>query len=145
MDRARADELRTPLARTVSQRKSAGGAAPGLTGVEWHLSQVTLDGAATSLQFSSDPRITIRFDASGNATGRGPINHFSGRYNATADGRLSWSGAGLQSTVMAGPPEAMEQEDLFFQILGQVSRYRISGSQLTLETEDSNSSLTFER
>jgi len=145
MDRARADELRTPLARKVSQRKSEGGAAPGLTGVEWHLSQVMLDGAATSLQFNSDSRVTIHFDASGNATGRGPINHFSGRYNATTDGRLSWSGAGLQSTMMAGPPEAMEQEDLFFQILGQVSRYRISDSQLTLETEDSNSSLTFER
>ena len=145
MERARADELRTPLARKVSQRKSEGGAAPGLTGVEWHLSQVMLDGAATSLQFNSDSLVTIRFDASGNATGRGPINHFSGRYNATADGRLSWSGAGLQSTMMAGPPDAMEQEDLFFQILGQVSRYRISGSQLILETEDSNSSLTFER
>ena len=36
-------------------------------------------------------------------------------------------------------------EDLFLQILGQVSRYRISASQLILETEDSNSSLTFER
>jgi hypothetical protein len=39
----------------------------------------------------------------------------------------------------------MEREDLFFQILGQVYRYRISGSQLIVETEDSNSSLTFER
>jgi heat shock protein HslJ len=145
MDRARADELRTPLARKVSQRKSEAGAAPGLTGIEWHLSQVMFDGAATSLQFNSDSPVNIRFDASGNATGRGPINRFSGRYSATADGRLSWSGAGLQSTMMAGPPEAMEQEDLFFQILGQVSRYRISGSQLILETEDSNSSLTFER
>jgi heat shock protein HslJ/uncharacterized protein YecT (DUF1311 family) len=145
MDRARADELRTPLARKVSQRKSEPGAASGLTGVEWHLAQVIFDGAATSLRFSSDSPVNIRFDASGNATGRGPINRFSGRYDATADGRISWSDAGLQTTMMAGPPEAMEQEDLFFQILGQVSRYRINGSQLILETEDSNSSLTFER
>jgi heat shock protein HslJ len=145
MDRARTDELRTPLARKVSQRKSEAGAAPGLTGVEWHLAQVIFDGAATSLQFGSDSPVNIRFDASGNVTGRGPINRFSGRYDATADGRISWSDAGLQTTMMAGPPEAMEQEDLFFQILGQVSRYRMSGSQLILETEDSNSSLTFER
>jgi heat shock protein HslJ len=47
--------------------------------------------------------------------------------------------------MMAGPPEAMEREDMFFQILGQVYRYRVSGPQLILETEDSNSSLTFER
>lgn len=145
MDRARADELRTPLARKVSQRKSETGAAAALTGAEWHLAQVMFDGAATSLQFTPDSPVTIRFDASGNATGRGPINHFSGRYGATADGRISWSDAGLQTTMMAGPPEAMEREDLFFQILGQVSRYRISASQLILETEDSNSSLTFER
>jgi hypothetical protein len=38
----------------------------------------------------------------------------------------------------------MEKEDMFLQSLGQVYRFRISGSQLVLETEDSNSSLTFE-
>jgi len=145
MDRARADELRTPLARKVSQRSSEGGGATGLTDVQWHLIQVMFDGAATSMEFNPDSAVTIRFDAAGNAHGRGPINHFSGRYQATADGRISWGDAGLQSTMMAGPPEAMEQEDMFFQILGQVYRYRISGSQLILETEDSNSSLTFER
>jgi heat shock protein HslJ/uncharacterized protein YecT (DUF1311 family) len=144
MDRARADELRTPLARKVSQRSSEGGGA-GLRDVQWHLIQVMFDGAATGMQFNPDSPVTIRFDAAGNAHGRGPINHFSGRYEATADGRISWSDAGLQSTMMAGPPEAMEQEDMFFQILGQVYRYRISDSQLILETEDSNSSLTFER
>ncbi len=145
MDRARADELRTPLARKVSQRNSEAGGATGLTNVQWRLTQVVFDGAATSLEFNPDSPVTIRFDASGTASGRGPINHFSGRYEATADGRISWSSAGLQSTMMAGPPEAMEREDLFFQILGQVYRYRISGSQLILETEDSNSSLTFVR
>jgi len=145
MDRARADELRVRLARKVSQTKSEGGTAAGLTGIEWHLTQLMFDGAATSLQFDPGSPISIRFDASGNASGRGPINRFSGRYDATPAGRISWSDAGLQSTMMAGPPEAMEREDLFFQILGQVSRYRINGSQLILETDDSNSALTFER
>jgi len=145
MDRARADELRAPLARKVSQRRSEAGGAAALAGVEWHLTQVILDGAETSLRFNSDSPVTIRFDSSGNATGRGPINHFSGRYSAKVDGQISWSDAGLQTTMMAGPPEAMEQEDLFFQILGQVSRYRVSASQLILETDDSNSSLTFKR
>jgi heat shock protein HslJ len=145
MDRARADELRMPLPRKVSQRRSEAAGTAALGGAEWHLTQVTFDGAATSLQINADSPVTIRFDASGNASGRGPVNHFSGRYSATSDGRISWSDAGLQTTMMAGPPEAMEQEDLFFQILGQVSRYRISASQLILETDDSNSSLTFKR
>jgi mRNA-degrading endonuclease RelE of RelBE toxin-antitoxin system len=37
------------------------------------------------------------------------------------------------------------EEDMFFQLLGQIYRFRISGSRLVLEAEDSNSSLTFER
>jgi heat shock protein HslJ/uncharacterized protein YecT (DUF1311 family) len=145
MDRARADELRTPLARKVSQRESEPAGAAALVGPEWHLTQVMFDGSATSWQFNPDSPVTIRFDASGNAAGRGPVNRFSGRYSATADGRISWGGAGLQTTMMAGPPEAMEREDMFLQILGQVSRYRVSASQLILETDDSNSSLTFKR
>jgi heat shock protein HslJ/uncharacterized protein YecT (DUF1311 family) len=145
MDRARADELRTPLARKVSQRRSEAGGATGLTGVQWRLTQVIFDGAVTSLEFNPDSPVNIRFEASGSVAGRGPINRFTGRYEAAPDGRISWGGAGLQTTMMAGPPEAMEREDMFFQILGQVYRYRISGSQLILETEDQNSSLTFER
>jgi heat shock protein HslJ len=46
---------------------------------------------------------------------------------------------------MDGPAAAMEREDMFFQLLGQIYRFRISGSRLVLEAEDSNSSLTFER
>lgn len=143
MDRARTDELRTPL-RKVSQRKS-GRPPEDLIGIDWRLTQVVFDGAVSSLEFGSNSPVNIRFDAAGNASGRGPINRFTGRYETGSDGRISWGGAGLQTTMMAGPPEAMEQEDLFFQILGQVSRYRIDGSHLILETDDSNSSLTFER
>jgi len=145
MDRARAEELRAPLMRKVSQRTSEGGGATGLTGIHWRLTQVMFDGSATSLEFNPDSPVTIRFEASGHVAGRGPINRFTGRYQATPDGRISWIDAGLQTTMMAGPPEAMEREDMFFQILGQIYRYRVSGSQLILETEDQNSSLTFER
>jgi heat shock protein HslJ len=145
MNRARADELRAQLAQKVSQSKPEAGGAGALAGVEWHLIQMVFDGAATGLGPGADSPVTIRFDASGQATGRGPVNRFSGRYTSSADGRISWGDAGMQTTSMAGPPEAMEKEDLLFQILGQVYRYRISGSQLILETEDANSSLTFER
>jgi len=144
MDRARADELRAQLQRKVSQPKPQPDSTGALTGVEWHLTQMVFDGAATSLGPGTDSPASIRFDASGQAAGRGPVNHFSGRYTSSADGRISWSDAGLQTTSMAGPPEAMEKEDLFFQILGQIYRFRISGAQLILETEDANSSLTFE-
>jgi heat shock protein HslJ len=146
-----------PQARVCLQRTSqemrgvrdegeaAAGGMAALTGAEWHLTRVIFDGAESGLGYSSASPVTIHFDKSGWVTGRGPINRFSGRARSSGDGRLSWTEAGLQTTQMAGAPEAMEQEDLLFQILGQVSHYRVSGSQLVLETEDSNSSLTFER
>ena len=145
MNRARADELRAQLARKVSQTQTAGGGLRALTGVEWRLTRIVLDGAETGLEPSAATQVSIRFDGAGRAWGRGPVNRFAGRYSADADGSMSWGDAGLEVTSMAGPPEAMEREDLFFQILGQVSRYRVSGSQLILETDDQNSSLTFER
>ena len=144
MDRARADELRALPAGTVSQAPPIASGAGRLTGVEWHLTQLVFDGAATGLGFSGDTPVTIRFDESGQAAGRGPINRFAASYSSGADGRIAWTGGGLQTTNMAGPPAAMEKEDMFFQILGQVYRYRVSGSRLILETEDANSSLTFE-
>ena len=145
MNRARTNELRTQLGRKVSQTQTEGGGLKALTGGEWRLTRVVLDGAETGMEPSAETRVSIRFDGAGRTWGRGPINRFSGRYSADADGRMSWGDAGLQMTSMAGPPEAMEREDLFFQILSQVYRFRISGPQLILETEDQNSSLTFER
>jgi len=143
MDRARADELRTLPAAAVSRAAPTAGGVGSFTGVEWHLTQLVFDGAATGLGFTETP-VSIRFDESGQAAGRGPINRFNASYSSSADGRIGWTGAGLQTTNMAGPPEAMEKEDMFFQILGQVYRYRVSGSRLILETEDANSSLVFE-
>ena len=119
--------------------------AVSFTGTEWHLTQVIFDGAVSALEYGSNSPVTIRFDKSGRVSGRGPINQFTGIAKWSDDGRIAWVGAGLQTTSMAGPPEAMEREDLFFQILGQVQRHRISGSQLILETDDSNSSLIFDR
>jgi len=120
-------------------------AAVPLTGTEWHLTKVIFDGAVSGLEYGSNSPVTIRFDKSGRVSGRGPINRFTGTAKWSDDGSISWVGAGMQTTSMAGPPDAVAREDLFFQILGQIQRHRISGSQLILETDDSNSSLIFDR
>jgi heat shock protein HslJ/uncharacterized protein YecT (DUF1311 family) len=145
MDRARADELRAQLARNPSQGQAEAGGADALTGVEWRLTRVISDGAETGLGFNADSPVSIRFDKSGRATGRGPINRFSGSYRLSGNGRISWVDPVLQTTSMAGPADAMQREDMFLQVLGQIYRFRITGSQLVLEAEDSNSSLTFDR
>jgi heat shock protein HslJ/uncharacterized protein YecT (DUF1311 family) len=139
MARARVDELK------VAQGQSDAGGADALTDVEWHLTGLIFDGAATGLGSATDSEVSIRFDKSGRVSGRAPINRYAGSYRLSGDGRISWGDAGLQTTRMAGPPGAMEKEDMFLQILGQVYRFRINGTQLVLETEDSNSSLTFQR
>jgi heat shock protein HslJ len=133
------------MRRVREEGESDTGGMAALIGAEWHLTRLIFDGAESGLGYSSDSPVTIHFDKSGRVAGRGPINRFSGDARSSSEGRISWTGAGLQTTLMAGSPEAMEREDLLFQILGQVYRYRVSGSQLILETEESNSSLTFER
>jgi putative lipoprotein len=65
----------------------------------------------------------------GRFSGSGGVNRLMGDY--TLDGQsLSFGNAG--STMMAGPPEAMQQEQAIVTALGRVRGFSISGDQLTL-------------
>jgi heat shock protein HslJ len=127
----------------ATQAEAAGADSGGLVGAEWRLTGMTFDGAQTAL--APDTPVTIRFESSGRVSGRAPVNRFFGGYRLGADGSISWSDSGLATTKMAGPPDEMQREDLFLQILGQVTRVRVQGAQLVLESTDSDTSLTFER
>jgi heat shock protein HslJ len=59
-----------------------------------------------------------------------------------ADGRIGF--AQSAGTMMAGPPAAMELEQVFLQRLGAVSTFTIEGDTLRMWAGD-NPALTFER
>jgi len=106
----------------------------------------TLDGSAWQLadwSESGDPsafKITANF-AEGQMAGKSGVNNYFGPYTAGPGDKFTIGPTG--STMMAGPPEAMEAEQSFFRLLEQVRTYRRTGGELTLADADSKALLTF--
>lgn len=64
-------------------------------------------------------------------SGKGPVNfYFSQASLQEATQTIQLNGIG--ATKMAGPPEAMQQETLFFQRLADIRHYAVSADQNTL-------------
>jgi heat shock protein HslJ len=147
MTRGRISELRVrlrslPGAGAPGSRPGAAGPA-GLTDVEWRLTGLLLDGEELAPLPGSAPG--IRFDQAGTVQGNASINRFTRGYSADASGALRWSGMGLATTRMAGPPELMQQEDRFLEALDRAVRLRIAGDTLVLEDARRSAVLTFSR
>jgi len=113
------------------------GISATLANTEWKL-------AAWSVS-STDPKsytMTLNFDENG-FFGRSAVNNYFGSYEAGTDGTLEIGMIG--STEMAGPPEAMQAEFIYFELLGQVKKYTLTASALMLLDENGNELLIFEK
>lgn len=64
----------------------------------------------------------------GEAQGSGGVNSFVAPYQAQDGGTLSFGA--IQSTEMAGSPQAMEQESQFFEALARTARFEFNGEKL---------------
>jgi heat shock protein HslJ len=117
-----------------------------LTGCTGMAATPTLDGSAwqlTGWSESGDPsvfKITANF-AEGQISGKSAVNSYFGSYKLGPGGNFTVGPTG--STRMAGPPEAMQAEQTFFNLLDQVRTYRRSGGELTLADADSKALLIF--
>lgn len=101
---------------------AAAGAAITMTleDTDWVLTG--LNGEAVSVT-ESMMTPSIRFDReAGLAAGNSGVNQFSGGYTLT-DGSIEFGP--MRSTMMAGPPEAMELESTFMQALNAMTGWRI--------------------
>lgn len=74
-------------------------------------------------------------------TGKSGVNSDFGPYSSGPGDTFTFGPGG--STRMAGPPEAMQAEQTFFELLEQVRTYRRSGNELTLADADNKTLLTF--
>jgi heat shock protein HslJ len=98
-----------------------------LEDTDWIL--VELNGEAITV---AEPmmRPSIRFDReAGLAAGNSGVNQFSGGYTL-ADGSIEFGP--MRSTMMAGPPEAMEREADFMKALDAMTGWRIVDGRLEL-------------
>ena len=76
----------------------------------------------------------------GKASGFGGCNRFGGKVEH-ASGTIAIKN--VFSTKRAGSAAAMEQERLYFSLLGKATKYTVHGNQLTLSTQDGSQSLQF--
>lgn len=77
--------------------------------------------------------ITMNFAENGRVYGKATVNNYFSSW-LTAGNLIIISGGG--STMMAGPPERMEQERLFLVTLNKVRKYEIKGEELVMTAAD---------
>lgn len=98
-----------------------------LTDTYWKLLEVGGQPVAVADQMR-EPQLVLN-GQDGRFAGSGGVNRLMGGY--TLDGN-SLTFAQVASTMMAGPPEAMQQEQAIVAALGNVRGFSIAGDQLTL-------------
>jgi len=145
MTRARTRTLRQTLGPSGAAVVTASGEGgpPGLTGRDYRLKKLVLEGRTIALSTESAP--TIRFDGKGTAEGNATLNRYRRGYEVLSSGALRFTKEGMAMTRMAGPPELMDQEDRFLSALDRVERVRIEGDTLFLEDGKGTTVLTFAR
>ena len=101
-----------------------------IAGTTWVVQE--LGGAATT-----DPKPQVTFGEDGRLTGTTGVNRIMGQYGVT-DGMLVVAQA--TTTRMAGPPEAMEQEQRLLALLAAPRPILVTGDRIELG-EDGTSAL----
>lgn len=98
---------------------------------EWLL--VEIEGQAIDAVKPDSAQLpTIHFAADGSVSGAAGVNRFAGRGEATTwqDGPVAFGA--LAVTRMAGPPEAMDFESRFLDLLSRVERMGVAPDRLWL-------------
>ena len=112
-----------------------------LTERQWVLARI-VEGEEIVLA-PEKPNVTITFFPDGKVVGGAPINRYFGKYQLDDAGRLQWPGPGFASTRMAGPPELMDQEQVYFRSLRKASRILKTANGIHLANDDGSLVLVF--
>ena len=131
----RVDPLTPPPIQLVLQPVAPAPPAPpvpdaSLTDTYWKLLQVQGTPVVVADQMR-EPHLVLN-GQDGRFAGSGGVNRVMGGYTLAGES-LTLSNAA--STMMAGPPEAMQQEQMILAALPLVRGYRIGGNDLTLVDE----------
>ncbi len=96
----------------------------------------------TEVPLLADRPITLQLEPEGRVAGRASVNRYFGGFTPGTDGTIVWQG-GLGSTRMAGPPEAMGLEAVFFQVLPQTTQVKAGRDTLTFQSADGKNRVRF--
>ena len=87
----------------------------------------------TGLTDPSSAPVTLEI-AAASASGSAGVNRYMSTITANAEGALAFGPIG--STMMAGPPAAMDAEQAYLAALETVTGYRVTGNELFLYSQD---------
>jgi heat shock protein HslJ len=96
--------------------------------VEWRLT--TMQGSAVT----APPQVTLQLSKDSTMSGKSFVNNYFGNAAISPGSAISLGQVG--STMMAASQELMNFEQTYFQLLGKVNRYKVSGDTLTLLHDD---------
>jgi len=87
--------------------------------------------------------VTLLIDAACKVSGRSVINRYFGQCELGENDTLKWKEPGFGMTMMAGPPEDMDAEQLYLKHLKQTTKIVLKESSLELQSDDGDISLVF--
>jgi len=105
-----------------------------LEGKTWKATEIA---GVTAVITEKGAEVTAAF-AAGELSGSGGVNRYTATYTTQSDGKIEISQPA--STMMAGPPKAMAQEEAYFAALAKATRYAVTADALTL-TDDEGATL----
>src|SRR5262249_3668567 len=126
------------LALLLAGCTGAGGppASGSIVGPVWVAEEIA--GAAAI----GDAPITLQLGADNRASGRGGCNGYGGPYTLAGD---ALSFGPLAATKMACAPEAMDQEQRYFDALAKVKRYAVADDGALLLVTEEGKEIRFRR
>ena len=87
--------------------------------------------------------VTLLFDSACKVSGRSVINRYFGQCEFGENDTIKWKEPGFGMTMMAGPPEDMDAEQLYLKHLKQTTKIVLKKSSLELQSDDGDISLVF--
>ncbi len=98
-----------------------------ILGASWTL--VDIEGAPPL----EEKQVTLHLEDGSHLFGEGGVNRYFGSFERT--GRIGLRIGKIGSTRMAGPPDAMRQEQRFLTLLSKVDAWEYESGQLVLESQ----------
>jgi heat shock protein HslJ len=108
--------------------------------IELRVVRLVVDGRQITLP--ENPKITFKLSEGTRFSGRSLINHYSGSIHMGTDGRLEFLQV-TAATLMAGSPEWMNLESLYFSTLTTAQRFRPGNGSLIFEKNDKTAVVEF--
>jgi heat shock protein HslJ len=114
---------------SVSPSSAGADNSKALEGKTWKATEIV---GVTAVLIDKGTEVTAAF-AAGELSGSGGVNRYTATYETQPGDEIKISQPA--STMMAGPPEAMAQEQAYFAALTKATRYSVTPDSLTL-TDD---------